>query len=698
MGKILVIAEKPQAGKDIARILGCTQSGKGYMEGNGYIVTWAVGHLTGLKTPEEHDARYKQWRLEDLPLAFDIKDSLKVLPDTAGQYQTVKTLIQRPDIDMLINAGDAGREGYLIQSWIYRMAGNKKPVKVLWASSLTEEAIRKAFSNLKEDSLFCQLLQEAEARAEGDYLLGMNYSRAFTLTKASPGTSLSYGRCQTTLLNLLVKRDREIEQFQPVPYYTVEASYTKGFTGILINHEGKKINFLSADKAEEILSSCSGKTGIIKKYVTQDKSKKAPQLYNLSALQQDMGKRFAFSPDYTLQIAQKLYEEYKVLSYPRTDSRYLSMDIYREIGRHLSSCNFGLYSDFIEPVDISLHQADKSYYNDLKITDHHALIPTINSNMESAYKKMNEDEIKVFDAVVRRMIAIFLPPYRYQSSAVTVDMNGSLFLSKGTVIQDLGYRKVCKGDSDNENRPDNRLQMLPLLKPGDEITVERLKIIKEQTKAPLKYTVGSIIELMEHQNIGTSATRAEIIKKLLNPRRQFAVLDKGKYSSTELGRNYIDVIPDDLKDVSMTQHFEKRLAQISAGEITKQDFLQELDNQIREKIELLKKDTSEGNRISAGRQSAGKCPKCGAEVLPGKKNYYCAAYKSGCDFVIWRKTAGKEISETSVKQLLTKGITSELKGFTSAKGSHFDARLKLNEDMRVTFQFVNKNRRVKHEF
>lgn len=310
MGKVLVIAEKPSAGADMAKVLGCTERKDGYMESAQYIVTWAVGHLIGLKTPQEHDEKYATWKLEDLPMIFDLSESLKVLPDTTKQFRVIKELIARPDVESLINAGDAGREGYLIQSWIYRMAGNKKPIKVLWASSLTEEALKKAFSSLKNDKDFYSLLQEAEARAEGDYLLGINYSRLLTLTRAGSGQALSYGRCQTTLLNLIVTRDLEIEAFKPSPYYNLEDTYGKGFKGILvaINENGTyyRKDIIYQEEAEEIHNRLFGKSAIVRMCNKEAKSNKAPLLYNLAALQKTMGTRYGYTPEETLNIAQFL--------------------------------------------------------------------------------------------------------------------------------------------------------------------------------------------------------------------------------------------------------------------------------------------------------------------------------------------------------------------------------------------------------
>ena len=412
MGKILIVAEKPAAGRDIAKVVGAVENHTRYMEGENYIVTWAVGHLIGLKEPDEHDEKYKKWKLEDLPIFFDLSESLKVLPETKAQYRVIKELIHRNDVEMLINAGDAGREGYLIQEWIYRMAGCRLPKKVLWASSLTKAGIQTAMNNLKDNDLpeFQGILREAEARAEGDYLLGYNYTRLLTLTKAYE-LILSYGRCLTTLLQMVFLRDKAIREFRSEPYWNVEVTYAKGFKGSLTGDDGKAVRFFNKEEAEAALRSSKGSATVVD-YTMEKKQEKAPLLYNLAKLQQEMGRRFKYSPDKTLEIAQALYEKHKILSYPRTDSQYLSTDVYDEIGEHLKSCRFGKFAALVDKIDLSDLQSDKSYFNDLKVTDHHALIPTINDGMEAAYASLTEEERQVFDAVVLSLIAVFYPPYQ----------------------------------------------------------------------------------------------------------------------------------------------------------------------------------------------------------------------------------------------------------------------------------------------
>lgn len=655
MGKILIVAEKPAAGLDIAKVVCADQKHAGFMEGEKYVVTWAIGHLIGLKQPQEHNEKYKKWNLKNLPISFELSDSLKVLPESRHQFQIIKELIHRSDIEMLINAGDAGREGYLIQEWIYRMAGCRLPKKVLWASSLTKAGIQAAMDNLKDNDLpeFQGILREAEARAEGDYLLGFNYSPLLTLTRAYKQI-LAYGRCQTPLLYLVYLRDKAIGEFHSEPYWNVEVTYAKGFKGILIGDNDKKTDFFKKEEAEEIWGqSRSAGSGTVLQYEKQEKSTKAPLLYNLAKLQQDMGRRYSFSPDKTLEIAQALYEKYKVMSYPRTDSQYLSMDVYDEIAEHLKSCRFGNFKSAVDKIDLADLKADKSYFNDLKVTDHHALIPTINADMESAYESMNEDEKKVFDAVVVSLIAIFYPEYRYDATKIIVEIGGNRFLSTGTTIRSLGYKLLFKN---NEEERNGDLQILPELAKGDTLMIDAVNMPEKKTVAPKAYTDETIVKVMEKYSIGTSATRAEIIKKLQNPKRQFIAREKGKYSVTRLGEEYIRIVPEELKVPELTQRFEEGLRQINEGSITKEAFLQKLLVDISENITKFSADPiPEEQRI--GYQEAkqreekeilGKCPKCGADVKAGHYGAYCTGK---CGMTLG-KVRGKNLTDDQIKALL----------------------------------------------
>lgn len=653
MGKTLIVAEKPSAGQDIAKVVGATEKHNGYLEGDRYIVTWAVGHLIGLKQPQEHDEKYEKWDLSNLPVFFELSDSLKVLSESSHQFKVIKEQIHRADVDLLINAGDAGREGYLIQEWIYRMAGCRLPKKVLWASSLTREGIQTAMDNLKENDLpeFQGILREAEARAEGDYLLGFNYSPLLTLTRAYRQI-LSYGRCQTPLLYLVYLRDKAIREFKSEPYWSVEATYGKGFKGILIGEDEKNMRFFQKADAEAALNQTKG-NGTVIIYEKQEKKEKAPLLYNLAKLQQDMGKRYSFSPDHTLEIAQTLYEKYKILSYPRTDSQYLSMDVYGEIAEHLKSCRFGAFAEHIDKIDLSSLHADKSYFNDLKVTDHHALIPTINAGMKAAYTSLSEDERRVFDAIALSLVAIFYPEYKYDATKIIVDIGGNRFKSTGTTIRSLGYKVLFKN---SEGKKNEELQILPEMAEGDSLVIDSSVLKEEKTKPPQKLNDGSIITAMEKYGIGTSATRAEILNKLQNPKRQFIVREKGKYSVTKLGEEYIQIVPEELRAPELTQRFEADLQKVNEGVITKDDFLGQLLDDIRENIRKFTADPIPDEQkigYAAAKQreaseTLGKCPKCGEKVKWGLYGAYCTGK---CGMTLG-KIRGKNLTAEQVTALL----------------------------------------------
>lgn len=685
MGKILVVAEKPSAGKDIARILGVSGTQNGYMENEEYIVTWARGHLVGLKDPDEVDAKYQRWNVEDLPLPYD--NGLKVLGSGRDQFKIVKNLIQREDVSTLINAGDAGREGLLIQSWIYRMCGNKHPVKILWASSLTDDAIKNAMNHLhdEEEEEFVNLLREAETRAVADQVYGYNYTRALTCLYSSPGTVLSYGRCQTPLLNLIYKRDLEIESFKSAPYWELNAEFDGSFKASELGEDGKSRLYKEKTEAEQAYQSC-GKQGLVKVCKKEEKSQKAPALFNLAEIQGTMGKKYGLKPDETLEIAQRLYETHKILSYPRTDSRYLSTDLYGEIAEHVKSCSFGKFKEYIDAIDFSEFPMDKAYFNNNKVSDHHALIPTINGHTEEIYQKLTEIEKNFFDEIVSSLISIFYPPYRYESTELLIEVSERTFQANGTVVKDLGYKKVVKsvlGKADEKKNDEQ--QPLPDLNEGQQLTVTSLELKEGKTKPPARYNPGNIVKLMNKYKIGTSATSANIIQTL--EKRKFIVLDeKKKYRTTELGRNFINRVPTLLKAEGFTIEFENKLSKVNSGELSKDQFINDIVEQITANINKFKQDAPE-KIVEA--ESIGICPKCGKPIRESKKSWYCMGYNEDpkCNFTIWKQIAGKTISASAAKELLEKGKSGLIKGFKSSQGNEFSAYLVLKDDKTVGFEF-----------
>lgn len=691
MSKILVIAEKPSAGRDIARILGVKEDKGAYMENDSYIVTWAVGHLVELKDPEDIDEKYKKWNIDNIPLPAE--NGLKIKKGAVAQFNIIKKLIARNDIDYLINAGDAGREGLLIQSWIYRMAGNRHPVKLLWSSSLTDEAIKNAMNRLHDDSEeeFVSLLEEAETRAVADQVYGYNYTRLLTCLY-SDGQVLSYGRCQTPLLNLIVKRDMENENFKSQPYWSISVKYEEGFEASEIGDDGKVIKYMEKAIAEQAAEYCTqvGKASV-KSCFREKKSNKAPTLYNLAELQSVMGKKYGYTPDKTLQLAQNLYEKHKILSYPRTDSRYLSTDLYNEVREHTECCAFGKFKEYIDRIDYSNFSMDKTYFNNNKVSDHHALIPTINKKMPDTYAELTEGERNVFDEVVVSFVSIFYPPYEYEATEIISMIGNRRFKSSGKTLIALGYKevvhKLLKGSTD-ENKQEG--QSIPDLREGMEIKLEELVINEDKTKPPARYNPGNIIKLMGKYKIGTSATSAGIVQNLIN--RGFIKLEKNKYTSTELGRKLLSLIPNVLKAPEMTVCFEEKLQKVNSGEMTKQQFIDDIIDEVKTNKQNFLQNIPEEKLGSAA--SIGVCPACGRKIRENQRSWYCIGYNQDlpCNFSIWKEISGKKISSSAAKKLITNQKSDLIKGFTGKTGKSFDAYLVLQKDdetgkYKITFEF-----------
>lgn len=577
--KTLVVAEKYPAACDIAKVLKCTEKKDGYIQGGDYIITWADGHLIGYQYPEEYNPDYKKWKMEDLPLKFDPEQNLKVLEGKEKQFEVVKRLIQGPETDLVINAGDAGREGYLLQYWIYKMAENKKPVKVLWASSLTEKAIAEAFANLHDDSEFDGVLEEALARAEMDYILGMNYSRLLTLKCSSDGVTLPYGRCMTTLLNLIVEREKAINYFQPVKTYTIETTYKDGFKGTIIDPEEKALEFATRVEAEKVLEelTCEGTVCSIKE---KEIKEKAPFLYSLPVLQGVIGKKYKYAPEKTLKIAQTLYEKYKIISYPRTDAQVLSSDLQNTIEHNLECCRFGKFKAALERCE-KYTAIDSVYFDDSKITDHHALIPVENDNMQRIYEKLTQEERNVFDEIVYSFLGLFCKERITGSITAVIMVEGYLFRSTESIEKQAGFKLLRKIDTENEEIN----AFFQDVKDGKQVEIVDIQVKEKVSGPPSRYTYGTITELMMKYHIGTPATMAATIEKLQDKNTPFLTVKNGKYYSTSLGKMYISVIPEELKMPEITEQMEWDLSQIRMGKKSREEFIQEIMDELNKNIQ-----------------------------------------------------------------------------------------------------------------
>lgn len=685
MSKVLVVAEKPSVARDIAKVLNCNKKSNGYIEGDKYIITWALGHLVGLKEPGEYKEEWKRWSLEELPIIPE-KYGLKVLENTKDQFKVVKTLINRADVDYIINAGDAGREGLLIQNWIYTLSGNKKPIKLLWISSQTDEAIKKGFNNLKDNKDFLLLQDAAEVRAIIDWVMGMSYTRAYTLKKGDGGKIiLSIGRCQTPVLNLIVQRDYEIENFKPVPYYQIEATFSKGdaaYKGFYTEDNKKAAVIESEDAAEEILNKISSSAKVIE--VKEERKKvAAPLLYDLTTLQQVMDKRYGYSASETLKIAQALYEKHKILSYPRTSSRYLSKDIFGEIREHLECIKFDKFEKFID--GISNIDSAKGYFNDNKVTDHHALIPTINKDIKNIYSTLNQEEKNVFDEIILSLIAIFYPEYEYTSTSLITEAEGYLFLTRGKVEKSKGW-KIIKQDIEDENKEEEN-SSIPDLKECDTVLIDNKELLSKMTKPKSRYTEASILDEMKKYNIGTQATRNDIIDKLKI--RKYCDKDKKKLISTKLGRSLIAAIDnEEVKSIELTSDIENKLSMIEEGKMTRTEVLNLIYSSVRKNVEIIKQSENIIRKEDVQDQKEKLiCPLCKeGYIFKNSKAYSCSNWKNGCKFTVWREIAGKDITENMVKMLITKGKTNLIKGFKSKKNTSFDAYLVFKNN-KIDFQF-----------
>lgn len=678
MGKILVMAEKPSAGRDYAAVLGANVKKDGYLEGDKYIVSWAVGHLITLKEPDEYREEWKSWDLANLPIMPD-KFETKVVEATKKQFKILKDLINRDDVDSIINGGDAGREGELIQRYILNMAGNKKPVKRLWVSSLTRDAIEIGFKNLKESKDFDSLYASAKLRAYADWLIGMNYTRGITKKYSSGKGVLSIGRCQTPMLKIIVDRDKEVEGFDKIPYYEVQAWFNDLYSGKYNDKEGNARFDKKAD-AEALVKMIKGKMGIVKDVKVENKSLPAPLLHNLTSLGQVMNRKYGYSASETLEILQGLYEKHKIVTYPRASAKVISKSIFAEMKKNISYLKFGSFDEHVSNMKIV---ESKRYVNDTKIEDHHAIIPDFkNSNMAATYGFLNQKEKNVFDVVANSLIAAFLPPYTYKSITVKTVVENKEFISNGLEVQNLGWKEIV-ADGSKANDED---KVSSSLVKGTQYQVSKTNLLEKETKPKPRYTEALLLSDMEKYGIGTEATRAGLIETL--KKRNYIEVKGKTLLSTEFGRNLIEILPiNDIQDIEYTSILEKELGEIADGKLDPRITLKKIKSEITRNVDDIKK--GEGKMMSNDPNGIGVCPICKkGQVVKGKnEHHFCNAYKDGCKFYVG-EILGKIITEAQVKKLITTGKTGVIKGFVSIKsGKSFDAGLVLGEDGKISFDF-----------
>lgn len=593
--KSLVLAEKPSVAREIARVLGCNDSKKGYIEGPKYVVTWALGHLIELKTPEDYDNRYKTWKLEDLPI-IPKEMKLKVIGKTSPQFRTVSDLAKRKDIKELIIATDAGREGELVARWIMEKVRWNKPFKRLWISSQTDQAIRQGFQNLKPGKEFDRLYESAVCRSEADWLIGLNVTRAMTTKYEEP---LSAGRVQTPTLAMILQRDKEIGKFVPSEYWTLSANLGKFGAMWERNQEKRLFDKEEAERIEKKVANQQAKVVKVNRKIAKEAQ---PLPYDLNELQRDANKRYGFSAKKTLSVLQKLYEQHKLVTYPRTDSRYLTTDMVDTMKERLQSI-VGSYKEEVRPI-LQNPTLPKRVVNNEKVSDHHAIIVT---DQPLFLRDLSQDERKLYDLIAKRFIALFYPPYQYEAIRMELDLNGERFVAKGNRVMDLGFKKVIGKDGEEKE------STLPSVEEGQMLSVQDVQLKSAFTEPPQRYTEADLLGKMEKHNLGTPATRADIIEKLLHG--ESIERQNNRLFPTKKGKQLIDLVADELTSPELTAKWERDLEAIAKGKGNAREFLANIRKQTEKLVSEVKMSSKEYRPHNL---TGSKCPDCG-EFLKEKK-------------------------------------------------------------------------------
>ena len=617
MSKRLVLAEKPSVGRDIARVLNCTKQGNGYLEGKDYIVTWALGHLVTLADPEAYDVKYKSWNLEDLPM-LPKQFKLVVIPKTSKQFKAVKEQMLRKDVSEIIIATDAGREGELVARWIIEKVGVKKPIKRLWISSVTDKAIQQGFKTLKDGRNYDNLYSSAIARSEADWIVGMNATRALT-TKHN--AQLSCGRVQTPTLAMIAKREEEIKQFKPKTYYGLTA-ISQGIKWTWQDGKSKDIKTFNEERIGQLFKSLQGQSAQIEKVAKTEKKVYAPGLYDLTELQRDANRMFGFSAKETLSIMQKLYEHHKVLTYPRTDSRYISTDIVETLPERLKAVAIGPYRAVANQLLKGKLVTNKSFVDDKKVSDHHAIIPT---EQTALLTDLSDKERKIFDLVVKRFLAVLSKPFVYEQTTLTAKIGSETFVAKGKRVLSLGFKEIY---SHQDEEADDH-QNLPLVEAGTILPILKIIQTSGRTQPPAYFNEATLLSAMENParfmngassdvvktlnetgGLGTVATRADIIEKLFN---SFMIEKKGQeIHLTSKGRQLLDLAPTDLKSPELTGQWEQKLSDIASGKLKRQRFV----NQMREYATTVVQEIKGSDaKYKHDNLTTTKCPECGKPML-----------------------------------------------------------------------------------
>ncbi len=703
MSKTLVIAEKPSVGRDLTRVLpGPFTKHEGYLEGPEHVVTWAVGHLVQLADPDEYDDRFKKWRMADLPIVPD-RFRLVVRDERSKKQMTVvKRQLDSDDVERVVNACDAGREGELIFAYLYEKAGAKKPVQRLWLNSMTNAAIKEAFGALRPGAELATLEAAARSRSEADWIVGMNATRAATIRlRSSFDGAVSLGRVQTPTLAILARREQEIRAFKPEPYWVVDAVFDpvedrpRVYEGRY--HDGANPRVKSAEAALAVVEACRGQMGEITKLEKSERKERPQLLYDLTSLQRDANSRFGFSARRTLAAAQRLYEEHKALTYPRTSSRYITKDMIGEIkpiarlvGEQREYAEASRYVLGLDVLPLG------RVVNDAKVTDHHAIIPT--RAERHPVDKMSDDDRKIYDLVVRRFLAIFHPDAVFENTRVETTVASHVFRTRGKVLLVAGWRAVYGergggADADRDEEDEGREQELPSLVRGERVETTDVSSEEKETKPPRRYTEGSLLaametagklvdeeelrEAMKDSGIGTPATRAAIIERLIQV--GYVERDGRALVVTEKGLNVIRLLGEHaLTSPGLTGEWEHRLSRIEAGEDSREAFMGDIVKFTEDTVGELDRNLKD---VRIPRANLGPCPVCGRDIVENRKGYSCWSREDpGCGFVIWKSKAGKQLPVSVARELIKTGRTEKaVTGFKGRSGKSFRARLALQE-------------------
>ena len=733
MAKTLLIAEKPSVGQDLARVLkGPFQKKEGWLEGPEDVITWAVGHLVQLAEPDEYDPKFKRWRMDDLPI---VPDRFKlVIRDERSRKQmsVVSAQLRRDDIDLVVNACDAGREGELIFAYLYEKAKAKKPVKRLWLSSMTNAAIKEALSSLRPAEEMASLEQAARSRSEADWIVGMNATRAATIRlRSSFDGAVSLGRVQTPTLAIVARREEEIKAFKPEPYWLVDAVFEADGARVYEGrfHAGSKPRIATEQQAQAIVAQCKGRPGTITKLERKEQRERPPLLFDLTTLQREANTRYGFSAKRTLAAAQRCYEEHKALTYPRTSSRYLTKDMIPEIkptaelvGAHREYAKAARYVLGLDLLPLG------RVVNDAKVSDHHAIIPT---RSEHNLEKMGSDDRRVYDMVTRRFLAVFHPEAVFENTRVETtvtgaeakdDADGHVFRTRGRLLLIPGWRGVyeetdgtaggakqesaddapaaakngAKGSGEGSagaDEDEGSNQRLPKLEQNERVQTREIESVRKETKPPRRYSDASLLgametagklveddelrEAMKESGIGTPATRAAIIERLIAV--GYIERDGRALVATEKGCSVIRLLDAHaLTSPGLTGDWESRLGKIERGEDSREKFMTDIAGFARETVGELDEKLKD---VRIPRARLGPCPVCGHEIVENRKGYSCWARDDpGCGFVIWKAKAGKQLPVAVARELIKTGYTAQVvTGFKGRSGRSFRAHLALSQ-------------------